>query len=253
MNKTIQTLPEPPQVSMDYAGDLRLGKFWDKIRLAGHFWRFYHHDGTGAGLLINGKRLDLKPDHCYILPPHCNLTTWCSGHPSQLYIHFEVSLSMGNPRFPLHAIPLNTELETMLNELRHSLRKDKPDCIHNSLMAIALCSRALTMLPPEALLESETDKRMDLICDYLRTHIENEINIAFLAGKVQMTPNAFLRLFRENTGVTPYQYLLQLRYNHASKLLHSYQYSIDEICEMVGVKDRFHFSRTFKKIYGDTF
>ena len=25
---------------------------------------------------------------------------------------------------------------------------------------------------------------------------------------------------------------------------------IDEICEIVGVKDRFHFSRTFKKIYG---
>ena len=50
--------------------------------------------------------------------------------------------------------------------------------------------------------------------------------------------------------MTPYQYLLQLRYNQASKLLHSNRYSIDEICEMVGVKDRFHFSRTFKKMYG---
>ncbi len=251
MNKNLQSIPEPPQISMDYAGYVRLGSFWHKRHLSGPFWRFYHHDSCGAGLYTaDGEKVEIRPDRCYILPPHCNRLTWCTGMPYQLYIHFELSMSTGNPRFPFHEIPLTVEMRPVLEELKHSLIRDKPDCLRNSLLSISLCSRALTLLPSEALLESETDRRMELTCNYLREHLANEVNLDTLAARVKMTPNAFSRLFRENTGVTPYQYLLQLRYNLASKLLHSDQHSIDEICEIVGVKDRFHFSRTFKKIYG---
>ena len=250
MNKMVQILPQPPQISMDYAGYVKLGSFWHRRHLTGPFWRFYHHDGRGAGLWVDKKRIELLPGKCYILPPNCHRLTWCTGTPFQLYIHFELSMSKGNPRFPYHVIPLTDDLRPLLDELRRSLQTNKPDCLHNSLLSIALCSRALTLLPPESLLESETDRRMEITCDYLREHLSGSVSLETLAGRVRMTPNAFSRLFREKTGVTPYQYLLQLRYNQASKLLHSDQYSIDEICEMVGVKDRFHFSRTFKKIYG---
>ena len=250
MNKTIQELPEPPQISMDYAGYMKLGTFWHRLHLTGPFWRLYHHDEPGAGLIADGKRIEIQPGKFYILPPHCNRLTWCSGVPFQLYIHFELSLSMGNPRFPLHVIPVSADMKGILDELRGSLKRRQPDCLRNSLLALSLCSRALTKLPPEALLESEKDRRMEMTCEYLRANLAHEVDLEMLASRVRMTPNAFSRLFRENTGVTPYQYLLQLRYNQASKLLHSEQYSIDEICELVGVKDRFHFSRTFKKIYG---
>ena len=250
MNKTIQILPEPPRISMDYAGYVKLGSFWHKRQLSGPFWRFYHHDGRGAGLFTTNGKIEILPGKCYILPPHCNRLTWCSGAPYQLYIHFELSMSMGNPRFPFHVLELTDEMKPILNELRQSLLRNKPDCLNNSLLSMALCARALTLLPQEALLESEKDRRMEMTCDFLRSNLAHEVDMETLASRVHMTPNAFSRLFRENTGVTPYQYLLQLRYNQASKLLHSNQYSIDEICEMVGVKDRFHFSRTFKKIYG---
>ena len=250
MNKTTQIWPEPPRISLDYAGYVKLGAFWNRRLLSGPFWRLYHHDGLGAGLCADGKRIEIQPGKLYILPPHCNRRTWCSGVPFQLYIHFELSMSMGNPRFPFHVIGLTDEMRPVLDELRQSLKQGQPDCLHNSLLAVSLCARALSLLPPEALLESEKDRRMETTCDYLRANLDREIDLETLAARVRMTPNAFSRLFRENTGVTPYQYLLQLRYNQASKLLHSNQYSIDEICEMVGVKDRFHFSRTFKKIYG---
>ena len=250
MNKTTQVLPEPPRISIDYVGYVKLGPWWHRRHLTGPFWRLYHHDSQGAGFCIDGKKTEILPDFCYILPPHCHRLTWCTGNPYQLYIHFEISMSMGNPRFPFHEIPLRDEMRTLLEELKMSLNRAKPDCMHNSLLSIALCGRMLTLLPPEALLESEKDRRMETTCDYLRTNLARSVDLETLAARVRMTPNAFSRLFRENTGVTPYQYLLQLRYNHASKLLRSYQYSIDEICEMVGVKDRFHFSRTFKKMYG---
>ena len=235
---------------MDYAGYVKLGAFWHRRHLTGPFWRFYYHDGRGAGLYNGDEKMEILPGRCYILPPHCDRLTWCRGEPYQLYIHFDLSMSMGNPRFPFHVIPLTDEMRPILDELRQSLLRDKPDCLRNSLLSISLCSRALTLLPAEALLETEKDRRMEIACDYLRENLARNVSLETLSSRARMTPNAFSRLFRENTGVTPYQYLLQLRYNQASKLLHSNQYSIDEICEMVGVKDRFHFSRTFKKMYG---
>jgi len=250
MNKTVQTVPEPSGISVDYAGYVKLGPFWHRLHLTGPFWRLYFHDGRGAGLYTQEGKIEILPGNCCILPPHCDRLTWCTGTPYQLYIHFELSMSMGNPRFPFHLIPLTGEMCRLLNDLRGSLLREKTDRLHNSLLSLALCSRALTLLPPEALLESEKDRRMEATCDYLRENLARNVDLETLAGRVHMTPNAFSRLFRENTGVTPYQYLLQLRYNQASKLLHSNRYSIDEICEMVGVKDRFHFSRTFKKMYG---
>lgn len=250
MNKTIPSLPEAPRISVDYAGYLRLGSFWNKINLSGPFWRLYHHDSGGAGILLENKYIEMVPGNCYILPPHCLRQTFCKGTPRQLYIHFELSMSSGSAACPVNIVPMNDELHTLAGELKHSLKQNQPDSLKTSLLALSLCARTLSCLPPEALLPNSNDHRMELVCDYLREHLSSPVNLNTLAAKFKMTPNAFSRLFREKTGVTPYQYLLQLRYNQASKLLHSDQYSIDEISEMVGIKDRFHFSRTFKRIYG---
>ena len=65
-----------------------------------------------------------------------------------------------------------------------------------------------------------------------------------------MSENSFLIIFRKYTGTTPYQYLLHLRYSRAASLLEMGNCTIDEICDIIGVRDRFHFSRTFKKLYG---
>ena len=250
MNKTTQTSQEPPRISIDYAGYVKLGPIWHHLHLTGPFWRLYFHDEGGAGLFTDEGKVEILPGSCCILPPHCNRLTWCTGAPNQLYIHFELSMSTGNPRIPFHLVAMTDEMCELRDQLRDSLQREKPDRLHNALLSIALCSRALTLLSPEALLESEKDRRMEATCDYLRANLGHNVDLEMLASRVRMSPNAFSRLFRENTGVTPYQYLLQLRYYQASKLLHSNRYSIDEICEMVGVKDRFHFSRTFKKMYG---
>ena len=176
---------------------MKLGVFWNKRHLTGPFWRLYHHDDPGAGLCVNGKRIEILPGSFYILPPHCNRLTWCSGVPFQLYIHFELSMSMGNPRFPYHVIPLTDDMRPVLTELRQSLKGGRPDCLHNSLLAIALCSRVLSQLPPEALLESGKDRRMETTCDFLRDNLNRAVDLEMLASRVRMTPNAFSRLFRK--------------------------------------------------------
>ena len=79
----------------------------------------------------------------------------------------------------------------------------------------------------------------------------NQLYLHFeVARRLGMPVNAFIRRFQAGTGSTPYQYLTNLRYTRAARLLEEGELSIDDICETVGVKDRFHFSRMFKRLHG---
>ena len=57
----------------------------------------------------------------------------------------------------------------------------------------------------------------------------------------------FRRLFRQVTGWSPGQYLLECRLRHAEKLLMTSRLRISEISSECGFEDEFHFSRIFKK------
>ena len=50
-------------------------------------------------------------------------------------------------------------------------------------------------------------------------------------------------------GITPHHYLQEIRYALAAQLLESTSLSIGEICEKIGVRDPFHFSREFKRYH----
>lgn len=251
MNKTNVSILEYPQLRMDSVGYVRLGKFWNSVILGGHYWRLYYNDDYGAGVYVGRRKVELKPDRIYLLPPNCDLETWCTGEPVQLYLHFEMTQLAGNPDYLCNELRISDDMKILISRLRPMLEfKEDNNRANVKLFAIALDANAMAMLPQEALSELNSDKRIASICDYLRENMRNDISIDQLAARVRMASNAFLRQFREITGSTPYQYLLQLRYSYASQLLESRAFSIDEICELIGVKDRFHFSRRFKKLYG---
>ena len=53
MNKMTQIWPEPPRISLDYAGYVNLGAFWNRRQLSGPFWRLYHHGYSYFGLVLS--------------------------------------------------------------------------------------------------------------------------------------------------------------------------------------------------------
>ena len=97
---------------------------------------------------------------------------------------------------------------------------------------------------------AEKDREIEELCESLRHTLAQELTVTDLARRFGMPVNAFIRRFQAGTGSTPYQYLTNLRYARAARLLEEGELSIDDICEAVGVKDRFHFSRMFKRLHG---
>jgi iron complex transport system substrate-binding protein len=65
-----------------------------------------------------------------------------------------------------------------------------------------------------------------------------------------MSVRNFQRIFKDATGLSPNNYLLELRIQHASKLLTETDSAIYDLSEQVGISDWFYFSKAFKKKFG---
>jgi AraC-like DNA-binding protein len=57
-------------------------------------------------------------------------------------------------------------------------------------------------------------------------------------------------VFKNYTGMTPYQYFIQLKIHRAKELLGLGRYSVKEIAFTLGFSDPYYFSRLFKKKTG---
>lgn len=231
---------------------VRLGSFWDQLDLPGSYWRLYWMQSGGAALTDReGRCLPLTPDHIYLLSPNCNLTAHCSGTPVQYYLHFELAGMAGNPAIPLHEIPVSGACTTLLNEWLEAVDGGWKDSAPGILRSMALAVYALGRLSEEALQARPPDRRIEKVCSLMRSAPAHDWTLAELAREAGLTSNYFLRYFQAVTGVPPGRYLRRLRYDNAARMLSDGTLSIDQICQEIGVKDRFHFSREFKRYFGE--
>jgi AraC-like DNA-binding protein len=76
------------------------------------------------------------------------------------------------------------------------------------------------------------------------------MKIARLADVCHMSESHFRRLFEENIGMTPVEYLNQVRIKKACDLIRKTGSSMEEIATKVGFTTTSTFNRNFKRITG---
>lgn len=85
----------------------------------------------------------------------------------------------------------------------------------------------------------------------MRENLSNpRLSNEFLANQAQLSEVYFRRLFKLNYGVSPKQYLQQLRIEKAKELLQNDNLSITKIAEECGYSSVYHFSKIFKEKVG---
>jgi AraC-like DNA-binding protein len=92
--------------------------------------------------------------------------------------------------------------------------------------------------------------RIGKAIDFIEHNFHNNIYIQQLAEMGFMSIRNFQRIFKDATGLSPNDYLLELRIQHASKLLSETDSAIYNVSEQVGIADWFYFSKAFKKKFG---
>jgi AraC family transcriptional regulator len=97
-----------------------------------------------------------------------------------------------------------------------------------------------------------SQSKLTLVKEYIKVHLDRDLKLTEIAAIAQMSPYHFLRLFKQSTGVTPHQYILQSRIDKAKYLLQQSELSMTEIAMRVGFCDQSHLTRCFKRILGVT-
>lgn len=89
------------------------------------------------------------------------------------------------------------------------------------------------------------------IINYLNENYEHKISLEQIAHNMYLSPVYISKIFKEETGESPINYLIKIRLEKAKDiLLNGQDGSIKNIANQVGYDDVYHFSKLFKKYYG---
>lgn len=88
------------------------------------------------------------------------------------------------------------------------------------------------------------------IKNYIDAHISEAINLDLLSSLIYKSRSQMLRIFREQYGMPPYDYLLTRRIEQAKSLLLGTNMPIKEISRLVGFSDEHYFSNIFRQKVG---
>jgi AraC family transcriptional regulator len=88
------------------------------------------------------------------------------------------------------------------------------------------------------------------VISYAHDHMHQDIGLIEMANLVHLSPYHFGRLFKQTIGVSPYQYLIQLRIEFAKKLIIDHPGLLGDIAYQLNFSDQAHFSNAFRKATG---
>ena len=91
-----------------------------------------------------------------------------------------------------------------------------------------------------------------LACEYIEKNFQENINLNKISNYVSLSKNYFCNIFKKETGITIWDYLIRIRMEEAKRMLLETEQKTYEISEKVGYDDPSYFGRLFKKYTGFT-
>lgn len=171
-----------------------------------------------------------------------------------LWFHFDGNAS--NEYFQL----INNRLGCVISLGNSNIIANYIDGILNSFKAKKILNEPLIscyiqrMLTELILISSDYDKdNVDsstpvlIAINYIHENYKNEISLKNLSTKACISPYYFSRIFKNETGYSPYEYTIIIRLNHAKNLLKTTTLRIKEIAFEVGFNSESNFVTCFKK------
>ncbi len=221
---------------------------------------FQFGDGWRHAIVGPGSFMPITPPHTLgelmIDAPHRHLMLALPMHAVAEFAHGAANFG------PLHGAafrdPLAARLCLTLWEEAKAANPSGPlfaDCARAALVA-ALWRRARNS--PEQSLQptSQGPGFSPKIWALLQAEIENRLDetltIATLAELAGLRESRFLQAFRQQTGFSPYRYVLNKRIEKASALLSGTKLGLAEIALASGFADQAHMTATFTRHLGRT-
>ncbi|MBR3966839.1 MAG: AraC family transcriptional regulator [Clostridia bacterium] len=139
--------------------------------------------------------------------------------------------------------------EYILLELLSDAEKGKI----NEYKAKAAFFSIVGAMSANATTEQITKNCADEAANFLETNfMRSDLSVEAICSLLYVSHSSLCKVFKNEYGVTPLRYLIQIRMQYASKLLLEGDMQIKRIAELSGYSDEVHFMKTFKKYYDAT-
>lgn len=126
-------------------------------------------------------------------------------------------------------------------------------CSQNSPIYLSQSLSELLHLAAIDLLGGEEPMSLPLrALAYIEEHYNEELRLTELARKLFVSPAHLIRVFKQEHGCTPHQYLITYRLAHAAQLLKYSGLQIQQIASSLGFSSPSHLGSCFYKKYGCT-
>ncbi len=210
---------------------------------------------NGGSSIINGKEYPIIKNHMIVGKPHDERYSLLSKPFVAIYLKFEATDEIAEK---LDALPSefpilhNEQIKTLMSEIvtnANSAQADDFYIVGKLLLLIHVLSKDASFdnhhLSPFYSKVHEAKK-------YIEAHFDEPIKTEDIANSIYISESHFRYLFREIYGITPHNYLIQMRIEAAKKLLANSSLSYDEIgvaCQLGSSKN---FITVFHKKTGIT-
>ena len=210
----------------------------------------YYIDGTGV-TKIDGKEYDYS-DHTFcIIPPNAIHSEWTTSEVNLLYIGFNYDGQLGRLPSGLFQDDEHKTIYDILVKMQSELRDQNLHYdVMLSYMQKLLVVNLLGWTDKEALVPKKSGECMDYVVNFINSNFGAPIGLEDLSDSIGYSYHHFRHIFKDTYGISPKQYILNVRMTHAKLFLQKGEFSVKDVAMMCGFKSTSQFIAAFKKQTG---
>ena len=251
---------------------------WKNVRRP--FARLYYVSAGEADVMLPDGMIHLTPGNLYLIPSYTLHSDVCNGHFEHYYVHLYEDLENESSMFENYSFPKEVKANdldlalfkrlcdmdpsmklpesnpssydnatSLLENIRRNKVRSFSDRVEGRGIILVLLSRFFKEATPKTLVN---DDRIQRVLLYIRRNLHERLDIDNLANMAFISRDHFIRIFKEETGSTPVQYITQRKIERAELMLSTEEMPVKSIAYSLGFDDHSYFNRLFKKIVGKT-
>ncbi|MDC7124758.1 MAG: AraC family transcriptional regulator [Spirochaetales bacterium] len=187
--------------------------------------------------------------HSYKPKPDTGWTEYWIGFQGA-YVDKLVEEKILQPDNPIYHIGFHSSLLSIFNSIFEEVNEQKPLYQYRAgAQIMMLLAQTLSYAKIEKQ-HSRSHEIVEKTKHIFNSNIDQFIDIETVAYEIGISTTYLSEIFKSYTGMTPYQYFINIKINKAKKLLENDSDSIKEISFRLGFEDQYYFSRLFKKKTG---
>lgn len=244
-----------------YVSSSSFGKDWNGVLHAHDCTElFYVTDGEGW-LCTTDEKVPLQKNQLVIVNPKVHHTERSSLTNKMHYIvlgidNLQFHFGKENIILPFQIFQLSSQkdiilplIQAIMEELKKKQASYEEICQHY-LSILLLQLQRITGQELNLSVPNDIPYECEKAKSYMEEHFRESITLEMLAELTHWDKYYFAHQFSRAYGISPINFLLNLRISHSKQLLSTTDYSITQIAESSGFSSQNYFSQIFRKCTG---